>query len=343
MRHVRTIVLVPLLAIGFSGCLGPETTLPEIDQAAVDRELAHQREAFLQSNRTTQERLHAIAFRILKAGAQIYPRDKRFVTGVMLSSEDSFDAPYRLAANLIFSLDNQLTVMSVAPKSPAESAGIQPGDRIVGLNGSDMSSLTGPAALKQLQDALKPGDSIKLDLDRGGNILEKPVTPVPIADYQVKVAFSAEINALATGSTIEVNRGMIEFCRNDAELAFIVAHELAHNALKHHRKVVLNYLAGTAIDLALIAAHIPSVNAVGLFYGFEPSTEFEAEADYVALILMDEAGFDLEAVRNIWRRFALLAPERKSKRPTIWTHPDPAERHVRLSAAIDLIKAQHLD
>lgn len=47
------------------------------------------------------------------------------------------------------------------------------------------------------------------------------------------VSESNEVQAYNFGTTIQINRGLINSVRNDDELAFILGHELAHGKLWH--------------------------------------------------------------------------------------------------------------
>ena len=56
----------------------------------------------------------------------------------------------------------------------------------------------------------------------------------PDFPYQFKVANQAAINAFALpGGFMYINRGLIEAAENEAELAGVMAHEMAHVALRH--------------------------------------------------------------------------------------------------------------
>ena len=52
--------------------------------------------------------------------------------------------------------------------------------------------------------------------------------------YEIKAVNASEINAFALpGGPMYVNRGLVEAARNEAELAGVLAHEMAHVALRH--------------------------------------------------------------------------------------------------------------
>jgi regulator of sigma E protease len=72
-------------------------------------------------------------------------------------------------------LDQSAVVGYVVPNSPAAKAGIQDGDRIVRL-GNDQNPTWEDV---EMQVVLSPRQQLSLAVQRGGQILEKAVTPVP--------------------------------------------------------------------------------------------------------------------------------------------------------------------
>src|SRR4028119_294725 len=56
----------------------------------------------------------------------------------------------------------------------------------------------------------------------------------PQFQYRFRVVNASDINAFALpGGFIYINRGIIENARNEGEIAGVVAHEIAHSALRH--------------------------------------------------------------------------------------------------------------
>ena len=56
-------------------------------------------------------------------------------------------------------------MQEVIADSPAYTAGIQPGDQIISINGSTVSS---NRILQHIMDELRPGDNIIIELERKG-------------------------------------------------------------------------------------------------------------------------------------------------------------------------------
>ena len=77
--------------------------------------------------------------------------------------------------------DGTLTITRVVPESPAERAGLRPGDRIVALNGVSYAG-GDRAALKQAYRAMVPDNTITYTVERGGEQLSVDVLLVGLPD-----------------------------------------------------------------------------------------------------------------------------------------------------------------
>ncbi len=101
------------------------------------------------------------------------------------------------------------------------------------------------------------------------------------AGVKVFVANSRELNALSLpGGFVVIHRGLYDLCDNDDELAFILAHELAHLAANHHDNME-TALAGFAAEFGL-GRRLPR----------EISGQKEIEADQKGVIFGAVAGYD---------------------------------------------------
>ena len=72
--------------------------------------------------------------------------------------------------------------------------------------------------------------------------------------YPVALLEDDSINAFADGKMVGITMGMMRFSETDDELALVIGHELAHNALGHPTKrrvnVTLGAILGAAVDVA---------------------------------------------------------------------------------------------
>ena len=180
-------------------------------------------------------------------------------------------------------------------------------------------------------------------VERDGKPAVLHVVPVNGCDYPVEIALVEDINAAADGERVMVTRGMMRFVENDAELALVVAHEIAHNAMGHMDAKTQNAAAGAAGGLVLdILAAAVGVNTGGAFMrtGLNAasgaySVEFEQEADYVGLYIMARAGAPIREAPQFWRRMATTNPATVE---AAGTHPTSPARFVALEQTVTEIE-----
>lgn len=169
----------------------------------------------------------------------------------------------------------------------------------------------------------------------GQNIVLHSDAKVP---FTIKVIDSDEVNAFALpGGFFYVNKGLMLAADNEAELAGVMAHEIAHVAARH--AVENNKKA----ELAQYAILIPSIIFGGglgqLIYqggGFASLLGFmkftrgaEEEADKLGVQYMYAAGYDPTAMATMFEK---LESKNKKKPGFISklfaTHPAPPERRA---------------
>lgn len=139
------------------------------------------------------------------------------------------------------------------------------------------------------------------------------------------------------GGKVFVYTGLFKYVSNDAELAAVVGHEVAH-ALKSHgvkgsQRAQNAGLLGALIKVGMGAAGVDSGTAqqVNQAYGYGANLGYikpysrknESEADAIGLMLMAKAGYDPRAALTFWAKFGRQGqrvPEYLS------THPAPASR-----------------
>lgn len=126
-----------------------------------------------------------------------------------------------------------------------------------------------------------------------------------------------ELNAWADGQRVVVTSKMMRAARSDDMLAFVVAHEMAHNILAHAEK--LKGINANFID-ADAAMRVRST---------------EIEADALAIELVAKAGFDPGESEIFLHK---VMKQRKMKMPG--THPGVAQRIGVVRSAISKLKVQ---
>jgi len=169
----------------------------------------------------------------------------------------------------------------------------------------------------------------------GQNIVLHSDAKVP---FTIKVIDSDEVNAFALpGGFFYVNKGLILAADNEAELAGVMAHEIAHVAARH---AVENQTKGSLLEYAALAGSIflggipgmiyqntAGIGLLGIFMKFSRSAE--EEADKLGVQYMYAAGYDPGAMATMFEK---LEAKNKKKPGFIArafsTHPAPPDRRA---------------
>jgi predicted Zn-dependent protease len=167
----------------------------------------------------------------------------------------------------------------------------------------------------------------------GQNIVLHSDAKVP---FTIKVIDSDEVNAFALpGGFFYVNKGLLLAADNEAELAGVMAHEIAHVAARHAvenqaKASLLEYAAlGASIFLGgipgMIYQNTAGIGLLGIFMKF--SRGAEEEADKLGVQYMYAAGYDPGAMATMFEK---LEAKNKKKPGFISrafaTHPAPPDR-----------------
>jgi len=184
------------------------------------------------------------------------------------------------------------------------------------------------ASMKMIQDPVVTEYVNRI----GQNLVRNSDAKVP---FTIKVVDSDDINAMALpGGFFYVNSGLILAADDEAELAAVMAHEIAHVALRHGtrgqtRADIANIMT---IPLIFVGGGIGyaarQVAGIGLPLTFlKFSRGFEAEADYFGLQYMYHAGYDPNAFVTIFEKLQALDKKKPgSLSKAFSTHPQTPER-----------------
>jgi predicted Zn-dependent protease len=162
----------------------------------------------------------------------------------------------------------------------------------------------------------------------GQNIVRNSDAKVP---FTIKVLDTEEVNAFALpGGFFFVNSGLILKTETEAELAGVMAHEIAHVACRHGTKQATD---GTLMQIGAIAGSI----FLGGWTGYairqgmglaipmgylQFSQHFERQADYYGLQYMYKSGYDPTAFVDFFEKIETLEKKKPGSLSKVFsTHP----------------------
>lgn len=172
----------------------------------------------------------------------------------------------------------------------------------------------------------------------------------PDFPYQFKALDVSDINAFALpGGFMYINRGLIEASENEAELAGVMAHEMAHVALRHGTNQASKaYLtqAGLGVLGILLGGGGGSVNdMINSVGGFGLNAVFlkfsraaEEQADIVGAQMLARAGYSPLAMSDFFETLQQQSDREPSKLEQFFSsHPAPANRSLRIQQEARLL------
>ena len=270
----------------------------------------------------------AIGYRIGTRAARFCPEPYP-LTGLLFHHLPEYRAADRPELIERYGLDRGPGILAVIEGSPAAQAGLAAGDVLLSVNGKTFPSPLAMAAEPErrrwrksveaaealLEEQLRLGP-VKLVVLRDGRQLDVELAPIAGCPARVRLARSSQVNAFATGRYVVMTTGLLGFTTDEDELAIALAHELAHNVLKHRDR--------------LEAQRVPT----GLLRGFGRNASriraTEEEADRLGIKLAWAAGYDVSAAIPFWRRFYA-----KYDSPQLFrTHPGLGARERLIAQAI---------
>jgi beta-barrel assembly-enhancing protease len=168
----------------------------------------------------------------------------------------------------------------------------------------------------------------------GQNLVRNSDAKVP---FTIKVIDSDEINAFALpGGFFYVNSGLILRADEEAELAGVMGHEIAHVAARHGTKTATK---GELMQLATIPIMILvpyGAAGYGIYEGLNLAIpmsylkftrDAEKEADYLGLQYMYKAGYDPNAFVSFFEKIEAEERRHPGSIPKIFsTHPPTPDR-----------------
>ena len=213
-------------------------------------------------------------------------------------------------------------------------AGIKPGDQLLTFNNqpvphSDTARWIGRFVRDNGEQA------IRILVRHDGVDEMRTVTPVKACAIPIELKSDSSPDAFTTSEGIVVHSSVMRMAQTDAQLAFVVGHELAHANLGHLQKrranQLLGWASGAAIDVGILFGGIPTGGVFRREFSRLGerafSVGFEREADYVGAYYAARAGYDLAGTEEFWRALSMENPD--SIRIAV-THPITPVRFVQM-------------
>lgn len=256
-----------------------------------------------------QDRLYKVAAPLLIQNAELCKGQARNLLGFTAKNRWSYPGEYNDAARQAFGMGERLQVTGVLAGSGAAHVGLQTGDVLLAAAGKPLP--TGEHALSQagavFNRIIATQASLPMTIERRGGERQLAIPVTRACAFAIELGNADNVNAYADGNRVLVTRGMINFTRNDDELAYVLATTMAHDMLGHPAAQRSSATLGSVIDnLKGIAPD------TSLLIGSGGIKAMPADADAAAarlgLYLAARAGYDTDDAQAFWKRLAETYP-----------------------------------
>lgn len=185
----------------------------------------------------------------------------------------------------------------------------------------------------------------------GQNIVKNSDCKVP---FTIKVIDSDEINAMALpGGFFYVNSGLILAADEEAELAGVMAHEVAHVCAHHAARQMTKMNMAQIGSIPLIIFTSGSWTGYGIYEATQLAVPIaflkfsrvdESEADWLGLQYMYKAGYDPQAFIQFFEKIAALEKHKPGTLSKVFSdHPQTPDRIGRSEEEIATIMPSRPD
>ena len=256
-----------------------------------------------------QDRLYKVAAPLLIHNAELCKGQARNLLGFTAKNRWSYPGDYNEAAHVAFGMDERLQVTTVLAGSGAARVGLQTGDVLLAAAGKPLP--TGEHALTQagsiFNRIVSTQASLPMTVERRGGERQLAIPVTRACAFAIELGNADNVNAYADGNRVLVTRGMINFTRNDDELAYVLATTMAHDMLGHPAAQRSSATLGSVIDN--LKGITPDTS---LLIGSGGIKAMPADADAAAarlgIYLVARAGYDVDDAQAFWKRLAETYP-----------------------------------
>jgi predicted Zn-dependent protease len=207
--------------------------------------------------------------------------------------------------------------------------------------------------LKQEKPYVRSGKQAEMVRRVGRRIAR--VAPVPNAEWEFVLFEDDTPNAFALpGGKVGINTGILKITQNEAGLATVMGHEVAHVVARHGAERASQTMGlqilGAIADAALAQNAPGARQGVMQAYGLGAqvgvllpySRVHELEADELGMLYMARAGYDPKEAVAFWQRFSDYNRKSGGKPPEfLSTHPLDDRRIAQLRALLPRAEAEY--
>lgn len=263
-------------------------------------------EDILDQYRALNSRLEGISYRIQKSNAELCSKRMRS-PGFTVHNVYDYPENLRRVAEELLPVSDRLSLRTIKAGSPADRAGLLPGDNIVELSGRYFpSGRTSKAFYEASTPAIFERNAFDMKVSRGEDTQQVTIIPETLCGYPVNLFFSERINGHTDGKEVWITSELLRSRPVDVDVALVIAHEMAHATAGHMEE--------------------------------SPTKALELIADKMALIMLARAGFDYERAVANWQNAPRMPHDALSENSA--THPTTDERLENFKDTVALIKAR---
>lgn len=244
--------------------------------------------------RAVDAEIAGIGYRLATANAALCDRQEPGL-GLLLHTPDQYARDVRDAAIRHFRFEGPVGVEAVMSGSPSAVAGVRSDDTLLGVGEAsfklaDPQARAGTAALIDVTHQIVSiafARPLVLHLRRDGVDQDLWVTPIPACRSRFEVVFGNNFLAQADGELVQIGS---RFLADYPEwIAAPIAHELAHNILRHRER-----LEARNVSYGLLS---------GIGRNVRYFRQTELEADILSVSLLFNAGYDPNIALHFWRAY----------------------------------------
>jgi hypothetical protein len=364
MFRFEAALVAAAFAASLGACVRPTTQVATPAPQPAHSEQFRQQQLVIESDLRQQQRVEEVGHALLIAASPFCPGARAPRAGVRFANVHSFAGEYQEAARSLGFTDT-LVIVGVTRGSTAARSGLSLGDRLIAVNGGPPPLGQNAASLLARELVARPKDPPRVTLEQGpirfltddgagddpgasaaagvGGQLSVAIPADTVCGLSLVATRRDDLSAWADGANVTITSAMLRFVANDDELAALLAHEIAHNALRHvqaHGQMGAGVPSGVIVDIMFAPPTTPKTPTThGVSSQGEPTThganvgstafteDVELEADYIAMYVLARAGRPTAKAPGFWRR---IARENPGGVKYATTHPTTVGRFVRL-------------